>query len=75
MDIDKIGEGCLVVILTAIFVSLFTFVWAAIAQWLWGIVMVDVFSLPDLTYWQTFALIWLARMILPHGSTTSTKKN
>lgn len=72
---DKVGEGCLVVIVTAALISLFTFVWAAIAQWLWGIVMVDVFNLPDLTYWQTFALIWLARMILPYGSNTSTKKD
>lgn len=71
----EVSKGCLTVILTALILALFTFVWAAIACWLWGLIMVAVFGLPALTYWQMFALIWLIRMIFPHGSTASTQEN
>ena len=43
-----------------------------IACWLWGIIMVGIFSLPALTGWQMFGLMLLANLILP-SSHVSTK--
>ena len=40
----------------------FTFLYALIAWWLGPIVFPELF---DLTYWQTFALLYLARAIIP----------
>lgn len=36
-----------------------------VACWLWGIIMVGIFSLPALTGWQMFGLMILAGLILP----------
>lgn len=36
-----------------------------IACWLWGVIMVGVFSLPALTGWQMFGLMVLANLVLP----------
>lgn len=36
-----------------------------VACWLWGILMVGVFSLPALTGWQMFGLMILANLVLP----------
>ena len=64
--------GCLVVFI-AIFLGLF--VYAAIGCWLWGLIMVPVFGLPALGYWQMFGLMWLLRMLFGRsGSYSSPKK-
>lgn len=43
-----------------------------VACWLWGIIMVGIFSLPALTGWQMFGLMILANLVLP-SSHISTK--
>lgn len=53
---------------------LVAFVWleVQIACWLWGVIMVGIFSLPALTGWQMFGLMILANLVLP-TSHISTK--
>lgn len=72
---EKFGEACLIAIITFILFVIFAFIYAAIGCWLWSAVMVGVFGLPTLTYWQMYALIWLARVIFPRGSRVSTSKD
>lgn len=64
--------GCLVVF---IIVFLSIFVYAAIGCWLWGLIMVPVFGLPMLGYWQMFGLMCLLRMLFGRVSNYSTSKD
>ena len=63
--------GCLVVFIV-IFLSLF--IYAAIGCWLWGLIMVPIFGLPALGYWQMFGLMWLLRMLFGRCSCSSSSK-
>ena len=40
---------------------------AAIGVWLWGIIMVGVFGLPSLTFWQFIGLQLLICILMPTG--------
>lgn len=44
-----------------------------IALMLWDAIMVAVFNLPALSYWQMYGLIWLAHIIFPWSTTTINK--
>ena len=48
---------------------LFTLVIALLGAWigvsLWGAIMVEIFGLPALTFWQFYGLIILLRILLP----------
>lgn len=59
-DYGWIGVLGLILVLVA-------WVWieVQVACWLWGIIMVGIFSLPTLTGWQMFGLMILASLILP----------
>lgn len=71
-DFLSVLGGCLVVFIV-IFLSLF--IYAAIGCWLWGLIMVPVFGLPALGYWQMFGLMCLLRMLFGRsGSYSSSKK-
>ena len=71
-DFLTVLGGCLVVFIV-IFLSLF--IYAAIGCWLWGLIMVPVFGLPALGYWQMFGLMWLLRMLFGRsGNYSSSKK-
>ena len=63
--------GCLVVFFI-VFLSLF--IYAAIGCWLWGLIMVPIFGLPVLGYWQMFGLMWLLRMLFGRCSCSSGSK-
>ena len=54
--------GCL-----GIIVALIALVWleVQVACWLWGLLMVGIFSLPMVTGWQMFGLMILANLIMP----------
>lgn len=65
------SEGCISALIVLIVTIGLSFIEAAIGNWLWSKIMVDIFSLPVLTYWQFFGLIWLAHIILPAGSTAA----
>lgn len=66
------GLGASLVVFIVIFLSLF--IYAAIGCWLWGLIMVPVFGLPALGYWQMFGLMWLLRMLFGRGSKYSSSK-
>lgn len=50
---------------------------AWIGQWLWNdIVGMDtLFNLPELSFWQTYGLIWLAHIIFPSNTRWSSSKD
>lgn len=61
----------------AIVILLFALVLALLGTWigvaLWGAIMVKVFGLPALTFWQFYGLIILLHILLP-GRGVRTKK-
>ena len=61
----------------AIVILLFALVLALLGAWigvaLWGAIMVKVFGLPALTFWQFYGLIILLHILLP-GRGVRTKK-
>lgn len=69
--IDKFGKGVGVMIglmLAAVgFIILFTYP----TMWLWNWLMPVVFGLPILTFWQTFGLMVLLKVMLPAICTTT----
>lgn len=68
-------EDFLTVLGVFIVVFLSLFIYAAIGCWLWGLIMVPVFGLPALGYWQMFGLMWLLRLLFGRsGSYSSSKK-
>lgn len=72
-DSDDLKAGCLAGLLAIPFIVLLSFLTAGIATWLWGLIVVPVFGLPALGYWQMFGLIWLLRLILPTSVSSSGK--
>jgi hypothetical protein len=52
-----------VIILTIVGFALIMLLEAGIAIWLWDIIMVDIFNLPALTYWEMYGLIWLINIL------------
>lgn len=50
---------------------------AWIGQWLWNDVvgMDTLFGLPELEFWQTYGLIWLAHIIFPGNTKWSSSKD
>ena len=50
---------------------------AWIGQWLWNDVvgMDALFNLPELSFWQTYGLIWLAHIIFPSNTRWSSSKD
>ena len=70
---EEFTEGCLLKILIVVFCIALSFAAAGIGMWLWGAIMVPVFGLPALSYWQTFGLIWLIHILMPTSVRTSSK--
>lgn len=66
------GVGVAVIILIILFALSFGL--AAIGCWLWGVIMVGIFGLPALTYWQFFGLMWLLHILFPGGGVKSSGK-
>ena len=74
-DSDDLKAGCLVGLIMLPIIILLSFLTAGIATWLWGLIVVPVFGLPALGYWQMFGLIWLLRLILPTNISSSSSKD
>lgn len=72
-DSDDLKAGCLVGLIMLPIIILLSFLTAGIATWLWGLIVVPVFGLPALGYWQMFGLIWLLRLVLPTHISSSSK--
>ncbi|WP_420603278.1 hypothetical protein [Flagellimonas sp.] len=50
---------------------LFIFLMGFVFMWLWNWLMPDIFGLTTLTYWQSFGLLLLAKIIFGFGSDSS----
>ena len=67
-----VAKGCLTALLAVVLLIGLAFLYAAIGCWLWGAIMVPVFGLPTLTYWQMYGIIVLARIVFGSHSSVST---
>ena len=65
----KIVSGCLAAIIT---LFIMCFLGAAIGMWLWNAIMVPVFAMPALGYWQMYGIMILAKLIFGGVSTSSS---
>jgi hypothetical protein len=72
--IDTFGKGVGTLIGTMLVVTGFIILITYPTMWLWNWLMSTTFGLPELTFWQTFGLMILTRLILPTIS-NSTKSN
>jgi hypothetical protein len=74
-------DGCLaavgMVLLMIILLAGLYLLEAWIGQWLWNDVvgMDTLFNLPELSFWQTYGLIWLAHIIFPSNTRWSSSKD
>ena len=64
--------GCLGVIAVWVIVL---FVGTFIAQYIWTSVIVAKFAAPELTYWEMFLLMVLARLIIPYNINVNNKSS
>ena len=70
-DIENLGLSVGFIIL-ALIVNL---ILAAIGVWLWKVIIVAVFGLPALTYWQFYGLLVLIRILLPKSRVKVKKED
>ena len=69
-------EGCLWAVLGAILVIALMFLSPWIEMMLWNWVMVDLFAMPTVTFWQMFGLNWLCGLLFRRTTPSiSTKRN
>lgn len=55
--------GCLVFLVTLVVLLLFGFIYSAIIMWIWNAVIVALFGLPFISYWQAFGLYILCNIL------------
>ena len=58
---NKIIKALILWILAALLTIILN---TAVGLWLWGLIMIPIFSAPILTFWQMFGLCFLARVIV-----------
>lgn len=68
-DWEDLGVAILIFILAFVF----AFFEAILGVWLWRKIMVEIFNLPSLTFWQFYGLIVLIHIIFP-GRTVKIKE-
>lgn len=68
-------EGCLLAILAIILIIALMFICPWIEMMLWNWVMVDLFAMPTVTFWQMFGLNWLCGLLFRRSSNISTKRD
>ena len=69
------NEGCLCSVLGVILVIALMFLSPWIEMMLWNWVMVDLFAMPTVTFWQMFGLNWLCGLLFRRSNSISTSKN
>ena len=69
------AEGCLMILGAILLFIILCLLGAAIAMWLWNVIMVPVFGMPALGYWQTYGIMILAKLIFGGKSVSSSSKN
>ena len=69
------NDGCLWAVLAIILLIALMFISPWIEMMLWNWVMVDLFAMPTVTFWQMFGLNWLCGLLFRRSSSVSTSKN
>jgi hypothetical protein len=69
------NDGCLWAVLAVILLIALMFISPWIEMMLWNWVMVDLFAMPTVTFWQMFGLNWLCGLLFRRSSNISTSKN
>lgn len=69
------NEGCLWAILAVVLIVALMFISPLIEMLLWNWVMVDLFAMPTVTFWQMFGLNWLCGLLFRRSSNISTKRD
>ena len=65
----EIFGGCMLAILVLV---ICIFLYAALGMWLWNIILVPLFGIPIIGYWQMYGIMILARLIFGRSSTSSS---
>lgn len=55
--------GCLIFLVALVVLLLFGFIYSAIIMWIWNAVIVALFGLPFISYWQAFGLYILCNIL------------
>lgn len=69
------NDGCLWAVLAVILLIALMFISPWIEMMLWNWVMVDLFAMPTVTFWQMFGLNWLCGLLFRRSSNVSTSKS
>jgi hypothetical protein len=64
-----------IAIVVAIFALVLAFFEAILGVWLWRKIMVEIFNLPYLTFWQFYGLTVLIHIIFPGRTVKVKEKN
>lgn len=63
------NNGCLtaigLVVIGLVLGIIYAFAISIIGVWLWNYAMVSMFGVPQITFWQMFALMVLVRLFIP----------
>jgi hypothetical protein len=70
---NNIISAILIGLAAILVIALLAVAGGTILYFLWPYVMVEVFKLPVLTWWQAVCLVWITHMLIPTNSNTSTK--
>lgn len=65
----KNNDGCSTILIAAIIaiclVIVGNLIFAGIALWMWGLIIVPVFGAPALTFWQMYGIMILISCLMP----------
>ena len=71
---NDFAKSCLIILGLIALVAILCLLGAAIAMWLWNVIMVPLFGMPVLGYWQMYGIIILARLIFGSRISSSNSK-
>ena len=67
------NDGCLYAILAVVLLIALMFISSWIEMMLWNWVMVDLFTMPTVTFWQMFGLNWLCGLLFRRSNISANK--
>ena len=69
----KTVANVLVILLVAVVIGIVMLPFNFVIMWLWNWLMPAIFNLPTLTFWQSYGLLWLIRLLTPAQINAKTK--
>lgn len=73
--VHKVVHMIVWIIVGIAFAAVFALLFAFIVQWLWNLVMPDVFGLKEIGYWQAFGLLILTKILFGGASWHKDKRH